>query len=495
MAPIIEITAALQNLEKVTEGKGTPLTTLLSNIKDALTKIKLPNASSPKVTEKQINSLVEKGIAVKQKSYDAALKMCTKELLYGKYTDASSNMEVYNLALMAEAKLAEDAAGGSDTKEENLDSDEYYDKVFREKIARSASKKGTLRFDDIAGLGTVKQILHDAVVLPLEFSHMYNKKRTATTGLLMYGPPGTGKTLIAKACAADLHQCSFLAIGQSDVKSPYQGQAVKKIQSAFRVAKEHAPCIIFIDECENLAADRSAGNSDGGGIVQELLTQMQGADSSHKDSVLVIGATNIPDAIDSAILRRFQTKVMIDLPDEEARKSLILTAVKGIPHDLAIADIEDLAEKTNNYSGSDLSNLVVAALQMEVPEVGNSSHYVTVYVMVDQTTRETTITFAETGKLYTTFTKNSDDNTYQSGIRYMPAYDPGTEGQDEADRKAREGKFAEGVSLKTNPATDFIPRKLTTSHLDRAFLKVRPSFKIKDMAALNAFTEKFGYKG
>ncbi len=167
-------------------------------------------------------------------------------------------------------------------------------------------------------------------------------KRTPWKGILLYGPPGTGKSYLAKAVATEASQSTFFSVSSADLMSKWQGESEKMVKSLFERAREEKPSIIFIDEVDSLVSSRSDGENEATKRVKtEFLVQMQGelthssqsylfstyfklcsGVGNQSEGVLVLGATNIPWALDSAMRRRFEKRIYIGLPEAAARASM-----------------------------------------------------------------------------------------------------------------------------------------------------------------------------
>ncbi len=220
-------------------------------------------------------------------------------------------------------------------------------------------EKPNVKWEDIGGLEDVKQELKEAVELPLKDPEVFERfgirpKR----GILLYGPPGTGKTLLAKAVATESN-ANFIAVNGPEVLSKWVGESEKAVREIFRKARQSAPTVIFIDELDAIAPRR--GEGEGGTrvterIVNTLLTEMDGIKSNKQ--IFVIGATNRPDIIDPALMRpgRFDKVIEVPLPDKEARLQILKIHTKNMPLAKDV-DLEEIAKKTEGYSGADLENL------------------------------------------------------------------------------------------------------------------------------------------
>lgn len=213
--------------------------------------------------------------------------------------------------------------------------------------------KPNVHWEDIAGLNEAKKSLHEALIMPIKYPNFFVGNVKPWKGILLYGPPGTGKTFLAKACATEC-ESTFFNVSSSDLMSKYVGESERLIKELFKLANEKAPSIIFIDEVDSMCGNRSEGENEASKRVKtEFLVQMQGVNTPN-ERVLVLGATNLPWALDPAIRRRFERRVYIPLPDLEARMYLLRNKLKNLDRNLSDADIKYIAEKTEGYSGSDL---------------------------------------------------------------------------------------------------------------------------------------------
>ena len=218
------------------------------------------------------------------------------------------------------------------------------------------AEKPNVKWEDIAGLNEAKKSLHEALIMPIKYPNFFVGNVQPWKGILLYGPPGTGKTFLAKACATEC-ESTFFSVSSSDIMSKYMGEAEKMIKELFRVANEKAPSIIFIDEIDSMCGNRSETDNESSKRVKtEFLVQMQGV-GNQNEKVLVLGATNLPWALDPAVRRRFERRVYIPLPEDEARMYLMRNKLRGLDKNLSDEDIGTIAHKTDGYSGSDLEIL------------------------------------------------------------------------------------------------------------------------------------------
>ncbi|XP_036190835.1 spastin isoform X4 [Myotis myotis] len=214
-----------------------------------------------------------------------------------------------------------------------------------------------VKFDDVAGQELAKQALQEIVILPSLRPELFTGLRAPARGLLLFGPPGNGKTMLAKAVAAESN-ATFFNISAASLTSKYVGEGEKLVRALFAVARELQPSIIFIDEVDSLLCERREGEHDASRRLKtEFLIEFDGVQSAGDDRVLVMGATNRPQELDEAVLRRFTKRVYVSLPNEETRRLLLknLLCKQGSP--LTQKELAQLARMTDGYSGSDLTAL------------------------------------------------------------------------------------------------------------------------------------------
>ena len=219
------------------------------------------------------------------------------------------------------------------------------------------TKKRGEGFAAVAGMKDLKQQLREEVIEPLHNPEEYKRYGVSIpNGMLLYGPPGCGKTFFAKHFAEEVG-FNFMCITPATLKSRYVNATQENISNMFKEAEQHAPTIIFIDEINELVPSRESDVHEmSKSAVNEMLAQM---DRTGERGIFVIGATNYPHMIDSAMLRagRLENKYYIGVPDRESRKALFVLYLSNRPYDFGI-DYDELAELTHNYVSADIQLIV-----------------------------------------------------------------------------------------------------------------------------------------
>lgn len=219
-------------------------------------------------------------------------------------------------------------------------------------------------YADIGGLDMQKQEIREAVELPLTHLDLYRQIGIdPPRGVLLYGPPGTGKTMLAKAVAHHT-SAAFIAVVGSEFVQKYLGEGPRMVRDTFRLAREHAPAILFIDEVDAIATKRfdaeHGSDREVQRVLMELLAQMDGFDQD--TSVKVIMATNRADTLDPALLRpgRLDRKIEFPLPDRRQKRLIfqVVTSKMNLSPDV---DLEDYVSRPDKISGADISSICMEA--------------------------------------------------------------------------------------------------------------------------------------
>ncbi|XP_028648553.1 outer mitochondrial transmembrane helix translocase [Erpetoichthys calabaricus] len=211
---------------------------------------------------------------------------------------------------------------------------------------------------DIAGLDDVITELQDTVILPFQKRHLFkgSKLFQPPKGVLLYGPPGCGKTLIAKA-TAKASGCQFINLQASTLTDKWYGESQKLTAAVFSLAVKIQPCIIFIDEIDSFLRNRSSLDHEATAMMKaQFMSLWDGLDTGTDCQVMVMGASNRPQDVDPAILRRMPTTFQINLPTLKQRQDILKLILTGENLSNAI-NLKEIAEKTDGYAGSDLKEL------------------------------------------------------------------------------------------------------------------------------------------
>ncbi|HET6589971.1 MAG TPA: CDC48 family AAA ATPase [Candidatus Nitrosocosmicus sp.] len=230
-----------------------------------------------------------------------------------------------------------------------------------------------ITYEDIGGLKNEVQKVREMIELPLRHPEIFERIGIeAPKGVLLYGPPGTGKTLLAKAVANETN-ANFYSIGGPEIMSKFYGESEERLREIFKQAEESSPSIIFIDEIDSIAQKREEVFGDiEKRIVSQLLTLMDGLIGRGK--VVVIGATNRPNAIDPALRRpgRFDREIEIGIPDKNGRLDILQIHTRGMPL-MDDVDLEYFARVTHGFVGADLESLskeaAMRSLRRELPKI------------------------------------------------------------------------------------------------------------------------------
>src|SRR3989344_689657 len=218
-----------------------------------------------------------------------------------------------------------------------------------------------VNYEDIGGCREEIKKIRELVELPLKHPEIFERLGIeAPKGVLLHGPPGTGKTLLAKAVASET-ESNFILLNGPEIMSKFYGESEKKIRDIFENAEKNAPSIIFIDELDAIAPKREDVSGEvERRVVSQLLTMMDGLKSRGK--VVVIGATNRPNSIDSALRRpgRFDREIEINVPSKDGRLSILKIHTRGMPLTKDVK-LEDLAAITHGFVGADLESLAKEA--------------------------------------------------------------------------------------------------------------------------------------
>ncbi|KAG5306889.1 SPAST protein, partial [Acromyrmex insinuator] len=214
-----------------------------------------------------------------------------------------------------------------------------------------------VQWEDIAGQETAKQALQEMVILPSLRPELFTGLRTPARGLLLFGPPGNGKTLLARAVATQCN-ATFFSISAASLTSKYVGEGEKLVRALFAIAREFQPSVIFIDEVDSLLSERKDNEHEASRRLKtEFLVEFDGLPCNPEERVLVMAATNRPQELDEAALRRFTKRVYVTLPDSQTRIVLLRRLLAKHNDPLTLEELNEMAVLTEGYSGSDLTGL------------------------------------------------------------------------------------------------------------------------------------------
>ena len=225
-----------------------------------------------------------------------------------------------------------------------------------------APEQSKVTFADVGGLSGVKKQIEKRIILPFQKPSLFQRfKKRVGGGILLYGPPGCGKTLLARATAGEC-KATFFNVVISDILDMYIGESERKLHAIFEKARQTPPSVLFFDELEALAGKRQyTREGTSSKLVSQFLSEMDGF-AQNNAGVLILGATNVPWAVDAAFRRpgRFDRVLFVPPPDREAREEILKMLLGSRPVTGTI-DVRYFAQKTSGFSGADLEHLVESA--------------------------------------------------------------------------------------------------------------------------------------
>uniref|UniRef100_A0AAF5PMB7 Vacuolar protein sorting-associating protein 4A n=2 Tax=Wuchereria bancrofti TaxID=6293 RepID=A0AAF5PMB7_WUCBA len=239
--------------------------------------------------------------------------------------------------------------------------------------AEIMSTRTDIQWADVSGLEPAKKALREIIVLPFLRPDIFKGIRAPPKGVLLFGPPGTGKTMIGR-CVASQCKATFFNIAASSITSKWVGEGEKLVRALFAIARVLQPSVVFIDEIDSLLKSRNESEHESSRRIKtEFLIHLDGVATTSDERILILGATNRPEELDSAVKRRFAKRLYIGLPCDAARAQMILSLLSDQKHNLSDDDVQSIAKLTNGYSGADMKQLCSEAAMIPVRNIVDSS--------------------------------------------------------------------------------------------------------------------------
>lgn len=344
--------------DELDEAEG-EYTLLLKSASDSRAKIGLANVFFKKGSYSACNVILEE--AIENGAQDISIfVLYAKGLL--KENDFSKAVEIYKRAL----------AINPNYYDEELDSQlrlrdiNTFDDEDDDEIDDRFLQKPNINFSHVGGMDAVKKEIEMKIIKPLQHPELYKAYgKKVGGGILLYGPPGCGKTYLAKATAGQVN-AKFISVGLNDILDMWIGNSEKNLHDMFELARENAPCVLFIDEIDALGASRSdMKQSSGRHLINQFLQELDGINSSN-DGILILGATNTPWNLDPAFRRpgRFDRIVFVPPPDETSREAILRLKLKDKP--VEAIDFKSIAKKAEHFSGADIDALIDIAIELKL---------------------------------------------------------------------------------------------------------------------------------
>ncbi|MFN2099554.1 CDC48 family AAA ATPase [Altererythrobacter sp. MF3-039] len=251
--------------------------------------------------------------------------------------------------------------------------DENTEVELRAEFEAPRDARAAVNYDDVGGMGETIQQLREMVELPLRYPELFTRLGVdPPKGVLLHGPPGTGKTRLAQAVASE-SDAEFFTINGPEIMGSGYGETEKRLREVFEEAARSSPAIIFIDEIDSIAPKRSQVTGEAEKrLVAQLLTLMDGIEA--RANLVVIAATNRPDAMDEALRRpgRFDREIVIGVPDEAGRREILAIHTRGMPLGDKV-DLKELAKATYGFVGADIAALAreaaIEAVRRIMPKI------------------------------------------------------------------------------------------------------------------------------